>query len=252
MKSEEQRKHVASELAWTATGTPGVEKKVLVAGNESGMHEVSILRLEPGARLPPLHEGWGIEVVVLEGSWQLPEGILEENGYSRRPPGEMDAGSTATGCTLYVRSGPFAEDDRELVHLQAGEEPWLAGQGNLRVKPLHSMGSVVLEGSWQLPEGILEENGYSRRPPGEMDAGSTATGCTLGGTALVHWPAGERFIPHEHWGGEEIFVLSGTFRDEHGTYPKGTWIQSPHLSTHHPFVEGETVIFVKTGHLPGG
>jgi hypothetical protein len=44
-------------------------------------------------------------------------------------------------------------------------------------------------------------------------------------------------------------VLSGTFRDEHGTYPKGTWIQSPHLSAHHPFVEEETVIFVKTGHL---
>ena len=212
MKSEEQRKHVTSELAWTATGTPGVEKKVLVARNESGMHEVSILRLGPGARLPSLHQGWGIEVVVLEGAWQLPEGTLGENGYSRRPPGEMDAGSTETGCTLYVRSGPFAEDDQELVHLQAGEEPWLAGQGNLRVKPLHSMGS--------------------------------------GGTALVHWPAGERFIRHQHWGGEEIFVLSGTFRDEHGTYPKGTWIQSPHLSTHHPFVEEETVIFVKTGHLP--
>ena len=212
MKSEERRKRFTSELNWTATGTPGVEKKLLVAGNEASMHEVSILRLEPGARLPSLHEGWGIEVVVLEGSWQLPEGILEENGYSRRPPGEVGAGSTATGCTLYVRSGPFAEDDQELVHLQAGEEPWSAGYGNLRVKSLHSMG-------------------------GE-------------GTALVHWPAGERFIPHQHWGGEEILVLSGTFRDEHGTYPKGTWIQSPHLSTHHPFVEEETVIFVKTGHLP--
>jgi len=214
MKSEEQHKRFTRELTWTATGTPGVEKKLLVAGNEASMHEVSILRLEPGARLPSLPEGWGIEVVVLEGSWQLPEGILEENGYSRRPPGEVGAGSTVTGCTLYVRSGPFAEDDQELVHSQTEEEPWLAGHGNLRVKSLHSIG-------------------------GE-------------GTALVHWPAGERFIPHQHRGGEEILVLSGTFRDEHGTYPKGTWIQSPHLSAHHPFVEEETVIFVKTGHLPTG
>ena len=87
-----KRKRFTSELTWTATGTPGVEKKVLVAGNDPTMHEVSILRLERGARLPPLHEGWGIEVVVLEGSWQLPEGILEENGYSRRPPGEAGAG----------------------------------------------------------------------------------------------------------------------------------------------------------------
>ena len=148
-------------------------------------------------------------------------GLAAPRGHSRgerlftaSPPEEAGAGSTATGCTLYVRSGPFAENDQELVHSQAGEEPWLAGYGNLRVKSLHAMGDE--------------------------------------GTALVHWPAGERFISHQHWGGEEILVLSGTFRDEHGTYPKGTWIQSPHLSTHHPFVEEETVIFVKTGHLPRG
>ena len=106
MKSEERRKRFTSELNWTATGTPGVEKKLLVAGNEASMHEVSILRLEPGARLPSLHEGWGIEVVVLEGSWQLPEVILEEHGYSRRPPAAVGAGSTATGCTLYDYMSP--------------------------------------------------------------------------------------------------------------------------------------------------
>jgi len=41
-------------------------------------------------------------------------------------------------------------------------------------------------------------------------------------TAFVHWPAGERFAPHRHWGGEEIYVLSGQFEDEHGKYPAGT------------------------------
>ncbi|MDD3056228.1 MAG: cupin domain-containing protein [Aliarcobacter sp.] len=68
-------------------------------------------------------------------------------------------------------------------------------------------------------------------------------------TALVKWAKGERFIPHKHWGGEEILVLSGTFVDEHGTYPQGSWIRSPHLSEHFPYVEEETIIFVKTGHL---
>ena len=63
------------------------------------------------------------------------------------------------------------------------------------------------------------------------------------------WPAGERFKPHRHYGGEEIFVLSGEFIDEHGRYPKGTWLRSPHLSEHFPYVEQETIIFVKTGHL---
>jgi anti-sigma factor ChrR (cupin superfamily) len=67
--------------------------------------------------------------------------------------------------------------------------------------------------------------------------------------AFVKWPKGARFKDHSHHGGEEILVLTGEFIDEHGRYPKGTWIRSPHLSTHFPFVEEETIIFVKTGHL---
>ncbi len=68
-------------------------------------------------------------------------------------------------------------------------------------------------------------------------------------TALVKWPKGARFVNHNHYGGEEIFVLKGEFIDEHGRYPKGAWIRSPHLSTHNPYVEEETIILVKTGHL---
>jgi len=68
--------------------------------------------------------------------------------------------------------------------------------------------------------------------------------------ALVRWPAGERFQPHRHFGGEEIYVISGEFRDEFGSYPAGSWIRSPHLSEHCPFVEVDTLIWVKVGHRP--
>ncbi|MEE8057455.1 MAG: cupin domain-containing protein, partial [Pseudomonadales bacterium] len=47
----------------------------------------------------------------------------------------------------------------------------------------------------------------------------------------------------------EIFVLSGTFIDEHGRYPAGTWIRSPHMSSHNPYTDEGCIIFVKTGHL---
>ena len=68
-------------------------------------------------------------------------------------------------------------------------------------------------------------------------------------TALVKWPKDERFVPHKHWGGEEVVVLQGVFIDEYGEYPKGSWIRSPHLSEHFPYVNEETIIFVKTGHM---
>lgn len=69
-------------------------------------------------------------------------------------------------------------------------------------------------------------------------------------TALVWWPENEVFQPHTHWGGEEIVVIKGVFRDEFGEYPAGSWIRSPHLSEHFPRVVEETLILVKVGHLP--
>jgi anti-sigma factor ChrR (cupin superfamily) len=50
-------------------------------------------------------------------------------------------------------------------------------------------------------------------------------------------------------GGEEIFVIERTFQDEHGTYPAGTWIRSPHQSVHTPFSDAGCLIYVKVGHL---
>ena len=68
-------------------------------------------------------------------------------------------------------------------------------------------------------------------------------------TALVRWAPGTYFNPHRHVGGEEIFVIEGVFEDEHGRYPQGSWLRSPHMSAHKPFsVEGCTIL-VKTGHL---
>jgi anti-sigma factor ChrR (cupin superfamily) len=69
------------------------------------------------------------------------------------------------------------------------------------------------------------------------------------GSTLVKWAPQTYFNPHRHYGGEEIFVVSGVFEDEHGRYPAGTWIRSPHMSLHQPFSKEGCVIFVKTGHL---
>jgi anti-sigma factor ChrR (cupin superfamily) len=43
--------------------------------------------------------------------------------------------------------------------------------------------------------------------------------------------------------------VDGVFEDEHGRYPAGSWIRSPHMSLHKPFSKEGCTIFVKTGHL---
>ena len=68
-------------------------------------------------------------------------------------------------------------------------------------------------------------------------------------TLLVRWAPGTQFKQHRHFGGEEIYVVDGTLADEHGTYPAGTWIRSPHGSVHAPWSDEGALIYVRVGHL---
>ena len=68
-------------------------------------------------------------------------------------------------------------------------------------------------------------------------------------TSLVRYIPGGAFPEHAHPKGEEILVLEGEFCDEHGRYPEGTWIRSPHMSQHTPFSETGCLIYVRVGGL---
>lgn len=64
-------------------------------------------------------------------------------------------------------------------------------------------------------------------------------------TSLVRYRAGSRFPRHEHGLGEEFLVLEGTFVDEFGAYPAGTYVRNPPGSTHAPWSDDGCVLFVK-------
>ena len=70
-------------------------------------------------------------------------------------------------------------------------------------------------------------------------------------TSIVKYLPGTTFAPHAHPEGEEIFVLSGAFGDEHGRYPAGTYMLNPDGTTHAPVVDEGCVIFVKLRQYPG-
>jgi anti-sigma factor ChrR (cupin superfamily) len=65
-------------------------------------------------------------------------------------------------------------------------------------------------------------------------------------TTIVEYQPNSHFPQHSHVGGEEYLVLSGTFHDEHGTYPVGTYVRNPIGSQHAPWVQDDgCVILVK-------
>lgn len=69
-------------------------------------------------------------------------------------------------------------------------------------------------------------------------------------TSIVRYAAGAQFPHHQHPGGEEILVLSGTFSDEDGHYPAGWYLRNPPGSGHRPFSDEGAVIFVKLWQMP--
>jgi anti-sigma factor ChrR (cupin superfamily) len=64
-------------------------------------------------------------------------------------------------------------------------------------------------------------------------------------TSIVRYDAGARFARHVHGGGEEFLVLDGTFSDEHGDHPAGTYMRNPPGTSHAPFSRAGCTLFVK-------
>lgn len=71
-------------------------------------------------------------------------------------------------------------------------------------------------------------------------------------TSIVRYARGSSFPHHQHPGGEEILVLSGTFSADGQDYPAGWYLRNPPGSSHQPSSEEGAVIFVKLCQMPPG
>jgi len=200
-----------ADMPWVSSPSTGVSRKPLEREFAESGHTSSIVRFEKDSHFPAHTHHLGEEIFVLDGVFSDEFGDYGKGSYLRNPPNSSHSPFSKEGCTLFVKLEQFDKRDTKTVRLNTEKTEWRQGIGGLQVMSLHEF-----------------EHEH---------------------VALVHWPAGERFQPHRHFGGEEIFVISGTFKDEHGEYPAGSWLRSPHLSAHDPYVDEETLIWVKTGHL---
>jgi anti-sigma factor ChrR (cupin superfamily) len=203
----------SSQQQWQPSPMAGVWRKPLAREDAERGHATSIVRYDPGARFSAHDHPQGEEILVLEGVFSDATGNYPAGTYLRNPEGFRHAPFSNEGCVLLVKLHQFQQGDDQHVIIDTRNAEFSPGNGNLKVLPLHQYQNEQV--------------------------------------ALVHWPAGEKFQGHWHDGGEEIYVISGEFKDELGSYPAGSWIRSPHNSEHCPFVDEDTLIWVKTGHLPG-
>ncbi|MEP3671704.1 MAG: cupin domain-containing protein [Hyphomicrobiales bacterium] len=64
-------------------------------------------------------------------------------------------------------------------------------------------------------------------------------------SSIVRYAPESHFSSHVHTGGEEFIVLDGVFQDEHGDFPKGSYVRNPPQSSHTPGSKPGCTIFVK-------
>ncbi len=200
------------DVEWTPSPMAGVERRMLDRIGDEVARATSLVRYAPGSRFSAHTHGGGEELLVLEGVFSDETGDYPAGTYVRNPIGTSHAPHSEGGAVILVKLHQFAPDDHEQKSIRTHATEFLPGSvPGLTVLPLHSFGTESV--------------------------------------AMVRWAPGTRFHQHRHFGGEEIYVVEGVFSDEHGDYPAGTWIRSPHGSIHTPFSDEGCLIFVKVGHL---
>lgn len=203
-----------ASMAWEASEADGVLRKRLERIDAKPEPVTTIVRYQANSAFPAHQHIKGEEIYVLEGTFSDNHGNYQAGSYLRNPAGTKHAPFSKQGCTIFVKLQQFQASDVSQLYIQTKQQKWLPGLvPGLSVMPLHE-----------------HKNEH---------------------VALVKWEANTIFQSHQHVGGEEIFVLEGTFEDEFGSYPQGTWLRNPPNSFHTPFTKLGCVIYVKTGHLKG-
>lgn len=201
----------SADMEWEQSPMQGVWRKPLARAAAEHGHTTSVVRYDANSSFREHAHPKGEEILVLDGVFSDEHGDYPAGTYIRNPPGSKHSPFSEQGCDLLVLLDQFDQQDDISLRIDTRSSDWLPGEHGVSVMPLYYYETEMV--------------------------------------ALYKWPAGTRCDMHQHFGGEEIFVLSGTLCDEYGEYPAGTWLRNPHNSEHSPYVEQDTIIWIKTGHL---
>ncbi len=201
-----------TQCEWIASPSVGVWRKPLEREAKETGHATSIVKYEAGSRFLTHYHPVGEEILVLEGVFSDESGDYPAGTYLRNPPGSHHAPYSNEGCVILVKLNQFDPQDLTIVRTNINATEWIPSVEKCQVSPLHEY-----------------QHEY---------------------VSLVKGAKGANFIRQQHSGGEEILVLSGEFKDKFGSYPKHTWVRNPNLSKQIQFVAEDTLIWIKTGHLP--
>lgn len=200
-----------NQLPWIRSPQPGVERRLLDRIGGEVARATSLVRYAPNSTFKTHAHDMGEEFLVLEGVFSDEHGDYPKGTYVRNPPGSNHAPFTAPGCVILVKLRQMSANEVTRRVVDTSGAVWDGG-GSQQSFPLFS------------------------DPSGEHVAiEKLAPHCEL--------------EPTEIPGGEELFILDGSLRDEQGSYSAGTWIRSPAGQKRMLHTVDGATYWVKRGHL---
>lgn len=202
------------DYQWVPSPASGVDRMMLDRIGDEVARATSLVRFRPDSQFDRHEHGGGEEFLVLEGVFSDEHADFPAGTYVRNPIGTAHKPHIgAEGATILVKLHQFDPQDTEQKAIDTRDAAFVPGKApGLGELLLHQTGGEIVR--------------------------------------LVRFDPGTMSPAHGHGGGEEIFVIEGSFSDEQGDYPAGTWIRNPDGSNHTPWSDEGCLLWIKSGHLP--
>ena len=198
---------------WVSSPASGVDRMMLDRIGEEVARATTIVRFAPNSAFDAHTHGGGEEYLVLDGVFSDEAGDYPVGTYVRNPIGTAHRPHIGPeGATILVKLHQFAGTDTGQMVVDTRDADFAAsGTPGIAVLPLHAVPTETVE--------------------------------------LQRWRAGASMPAARHEGGQEVFVIEGTWEDEHGRYPAGTWVRNPPGFAQAGRSPEGCLLYVKTGHL---
>lgn len=199
-------------LTWYRTNYTGIWFRCFESDCDVQDHPVTMLtRFDSGGFFPLHGHPGGEEILVLQGIFEDETGAHPPGTYMLNPEGFIHSPYSNEGCLTFVKLRQHGGKTRDQVRINIYESLWQLGIiPQIEVRPLYQQVDY--------PEKIWVER----------------------------WQAGTRLSKVVETEVKEIFVIEGTWNDELGHYPTGSWLRYPPNCPYSPASETGCLIYIKS------
>jgi anti-sigma factor ChrR (cupin superfamily) len=205
---------VPKDSDWVNSPESGVDRLMLDRIGDEVARATSIVRYAPGSSFARHEHAAGEEFLVLDGIFSDEHGDYGVGTYVRNPPGSGHAPFSRDGCRILVKLRQFDPNDLTQIVIDTSDSSaWLNPS---------DAGPNILE---------LHEFGTER-------------------VMMIRLEKGQAFPIDSDPGGVEILVISGALVDDETELATESWLRFPPDQENELRASSESLLWVKTGHLP--